>query len=133
MWHQVLENPPMSPRQSARQPVPWLRGVFEAFAAADQHQQRRLLEGGQVGIDDLHAVLQRRHLALLRAAQVPLAPPADRAEVHVVDVGMAVVPLAQPLDEVQVPFEDDGIVHVGDRERALALVVGNEFLAADCP
>ena len=120
MWHQFWEKPPMSPRQSARQPAPCCDGILQALAAADEHHQRRLLERGQVGVDDLHAVLQRRQLAVLRAAQVPLAPPADRAEVDVVDVGMAVVPLAQPLDEVEVPLQHDRIVHVGDRKRAAA-------------
>lgn len=31
---------------------------------------------------------------------MPLAPPADRAKVHVVDVWMAVVAFAQPFDQI---------------------------------
>ena len=62
---------------------------------------------------------------------MPFAPPADGAEVDVVDIGVAVVLLAQPLDEVEMGLQDDGIIHVGDRERALTLVVGLKFLAAD--
>ncbi len=131
MWHQRFENPPMSPRQSARQPAPWRAGVFQALVAADQHQQGRFLERREVGIDHLHAVLQGRHPAGLRSAQMPLAPPADGAEVDVVDVGMAIVLLAQPPDEVQMGFQGDGIIHVGDRERSVAVVVRLKLLAAD--
>ena len=59
------------------------------------------------------------NLHFVRAAQVPLPPPANRAKVDVVDVGMAVVPLPKPLDEVQMGFQDDGIIHVGNWERSL--------------
>ena len=69
-------------------------------------------------------------LHLCRAAQVPFAPPADGAEVDVVDIGVAVIFLAQPLDEVEMGLQDGGIVHIGDGERALTLVVGLKFLAA---
>ena len=131
MWHQV-RGEPAHVAQAVGPPARAVgAGIFQAIAAADQHQQRRLLEGGKVGIDHLHAVFQRRQLAVLRAAQVPLPPPADGAKVDVVDVGMAVVPLAQPLDEIEMGFQDDGIIHVGNGERALPLVVGLKFLAAD--
>ena len=132
MWHQVRENPPMSPKAVGPPARAVAAGIFQAIAAADEHQQRRLLEGGKVGIDHLHAVFQASAACnFVRAAQMPLAPPANGAKVNVVDVGVAVVFLAQPLDEIQMGLQDDGIVHVGDREWALTLVVGLKFLAAD--
>ncbi len=61
---------------------------------------------------------------------MPFAPPADGAQVDVVDIGMAVISLAQPLDEVEMGLQDGGVVHIGDGVRALPLVVGLKFLAA---
>ncbi len=106
-------------------------GVRRAFGPVDEHDQRRLREGGQIGIHDPHPVFQRRQLAVLRSAQVPLAPPADGTEIQMVEVGVAVIPLAEPLDQVKVGVQDDRIVHIRDRKRALPSVVRHKNAAAD--
>src|SRR5208282_747722 len=75
-------------------------------------------------------VRQSWQLAFFRAAEIPLPPQADGTNINVVDVRMAVVHLAHPLDEVQMGLLDGRIIQIGDRQRALPLVISLKFLWA---
>ena len=105
--------------------------IGQAFAAAYQHQQRRLAKGRGVSVDNLFAIGHRRYFPGLRAAHMPLAPPADRSDIDVVDVRVPVVSLAEPADEVQVPLKNDRIVEVGHEQPFGACVVACQYFAAD--
>ena len=107
--------------------------VLQHLAAADEHHQRRLLEGGEVGIDDLLLGFERGHRGVGGLAHVPLAPPADRAEIDVVDVGMTVVSGPQPLDEIQMCGEYDRIVQYRHLQLGTVAVPGHDDLSADVP
>ncbi len=54
---------------------PVLRGISQAITAADQHQQRRLLEGGKIGINHLGLVLDGRQFVLATARSSTRTPP----------------------------------------------------------
>ena len=45
---------------------------------------------------------------------MPLTPPANRAEVYMVDVRVAVVSITQPFDEIQVSGNNIWIVQYGN-------------------
>ena len=84
--------------------------VLEHVVAANEHHQRRLLEGGKIGIHDLLLRFGRWHGGIAGPAHVPFAPPADRAEIQTGDVGMTVVTGSKPFDEVKMGGEDLRIV-----------------------
>ena len=79
-------------------PRAMLRGVGGEFFRANEHQERRFLEGGQIGVDHLLTIFRSWHLAELGTRHVPLAPPADRAKINVIQIGVTVVALAELLD-----------------------------------
>ena len=44
---------------------------------------------------------------------MPLAPPAHRSEIDMINIRMAVVSRAQTLDEIQMSRQHDGVIQYG--------------------
>ena len=114
MWHQFLRKTSHVTEAVGTPATAVFHGVLQHVSAADEHQQWRLAKGGQVGVDDLLLRFRCRHRSVGRFAHVPFAPPADAADVHMIDARMAIVTRAEAPDEIEMCLQDGGIVQHGN-------------------
>ena len=97
MCAKLRPGAPMSPQQSSRHPRAALHAVLQRRQRVEIHQQQRARERGEVDVDQL---LLDRPAGQVRSPA--FAPVADRRDIHMIQVGMAVVALSR-FDDQRAP------------------------------